>query len=59
MAVAQACHQAGLPVATIMPSSCMTADGFVRQEMFLGESTVSPPGHDPAAGRRRVGGPAH
>ncbi|MCB9159338.1 MAG: hypothetical protein H6644_05685 [Caldilineaceae bacterium] len=35
MAAARACHQAGLPVATIMPSSCMTADSFVRQEMFL------------------------
>ncbi|MEZ4583767.1 MAG: hypothetical protein R3A10_19385 [Caldilineaceae bacterium] len=44
MAVAQACHQAGLPVATIMPSSCMTADGFVRQEMFLGDRRLSPPG---------------
>ena len=35
MTAARACHQAGLPVATIMPSSCMTADSFVRQEMFL------------------------
>ncbi|MEZ4610392.1 MAG: hypothetical protein R2838_09140 [Caldilineaceae bacterium] len=58
--VAQACHQAGLPVATIMPGSHMkAADGFVRQEMFLGGRRFSPPGRRSAAGRRRVGGPAH
>ena len=35
LTLAQACRHADLPVATILPSSCMTADGFVRQEMFL------------------------
>lgn len=32
--IAEACHQAGLAVATILPSSCVTADGFVATTHF-------------------------
>jgi isopentenyl phosphate kinase len=33
-AIAEACHRAGLAVATILPSSCMTADSFVATTHF-------------------------
>lgn len=32
--IAETCHGAGLAVATILPSSCMTADGFVATTHF-------------------------
>lgn len=35
LALADACHRAGLAVATILPSSCMTADNFTLQQTFL------------------------
>ena len=35
LALAEACHAAALPVATILPSSCMTARNFTTREMFL------------------------
>ncbi|MCB0115274.1 MAG: isopentenyl phosphate kinase [Caldilineaceae bacterium] len=34
VALAEACHRAGLAVATILPSSCVTANGFAPETYF-------------------------